>query len=408
MRIGKPALAVIAAASLLALSGCAGGGKGSSSSDPITIGWSLQLTGPVGAGSNYLVTAAQKAVDDINAKGGVKVGGSERKLKLKVLDNRSDVPTVTDQTRTLILDDKVDAMIGPVITDFSAVGAKVAEQYRVPYLVSSTPIDGFLAANKSGWNYSWDFFTSSPEQAKMAVAGFSKADTNKKVALFSDTTTDGVSGHAAYVKALKAAGFDIVADSTFPQGNTDFSAAVQKAKDAGADISIAYTFPADGANLLKEFKAQGYMPKLEAFPKAADGEPWPGAAGALGIGALGTGTWGVNDRGPGADALATYFDSKSIPVPLQAQGAEYYALVQIYAAAVEKAGTTDKAKVNAEIGKISVDTVAGKAKFTSKHVDEIPVMQWQWQGTTDKDMSPVQVYPAAGKTLVTPPPGLAG
>ncbi|MBU3995896.1 MAG: ABC transporter substrate-binding protein [Actinobacteria bacterium] len=408
MRFGKITIAAVATASLLALAGCAGSENGGSSDEPITIGWSLQLSGPIGPGSEFMVTAAQKAVDDINAAGGVDVGGTQRPLELKVVDNRSEVPTVTDQTRSLILEDEVDAMFGPVITDFSAAGAAIAEQYQVPYFVSSSPIDSFRSANPSGWTYAWDLFSSEATQAKTAVAGMAEADTNKKVALFSDTTSDGVTQHDSYVAELEANGFEIVSDAAFPQNTTDFSAAVAAAKAAGAEISIAITFPGDGGNLIKEFKAQGFVPLIAAFPKAADGALWPGIAGALGIGITGTGTWGIEDRGEGAEELEAYLKEAGAPVPLIAQGAHYYALVQFYAAAVEAAGTADRAAVNEIIPTLAVDTVVGPVAFTEENVSEVPVFTWQWAGTTAEDMSPVQVYPNIGNPLITPPAGLAG
>ncbi|NII68974.1 ABC transporter substrate-binding protein [Microbacterium ulmi] len=401
-------MAVVATTSLFALAGCAGDAATGSSDDPITIGWSLQLSGPIGPGSEYMVTAAQKAVDDINEAGGVHVDGTSRPLELKVIDNRSEVPTVTDQTRSLILEDEVDALFGPVITEFSVAGAAIAEQYSIPYFISSSPIDGFRAANPSGWTYAWNLFSSEKTQAETAVAGMVAADSNKKVALFSDTSNDGVTQHDTYVAELETNGFEIVADATFPLNTTDFSAAVTEAKASGADIAIAITFPVDGGNLIKEFKAQQFAPKIAQFPKSADGALWPGIAGTLGVGALGTGTWGVEDRGEGAEELDAYMTDAGAPVPLIAQGAHYYALVQFYAAAIEAAGSTDPAAVNDVIPTLTVDTVSGPVHFTDENVSEIPVYTWQWTGTTAEDMTPVQVFPNIGTALVTPPPGLAG
>ena len=63
----------------------------SSPAADISLGASVQLTGPVANTGRYYKDAYEFAVDRINEKGGVKVDNQQRKLALKIYDNQSDV-----------------------------------------------------------------------------------------------------------------------------------------------------------------------------------------------------------------------------------------------------------------------------------------------------------------------------
>src|ERR1700757_1391527 len=74
----------------------------------ITLGAAVQLTGTQANTGRYYRDAYQMAVDQINEKGGVKVGDKAYKLALKLYDNQSDVNLGQRQYVQLITQDKVD------------------------------------------------------------------------------------------------------------------------------------------------------------------------------------------------------------------------------------------------------------------------------------------------------------
>jgi branched-chain amino acid transport system substrate-binding protein len=88
-RPGHTAFALGSAAVLtVALAACGGGGSGSSGTT-VTLGAEASLTGPGAAVGGPQLNGIQMAVDDINAAGGVKVGGQSVKLSLQSLDDQS-------------------------------------------------------------------------------------------------------------------------------------------------------------------------------------------------------------------------------------------------------------------------------------------------------------------------------
>jgi len=64
---------------------------GTAAAQTITLGASVQLTGPVANTGRYYKDAYEFAIEKINAAGGVKVGSQQQKIALKLLDNQSDV-----------------------------------------------------------------------------------------------------------------------------------------------------------------------------------------------------------------------------------------------------------------------------------------------------------------------------
>ena len=65
-----------------ASAGAAGGGSG----EPVLLGSSLSMTGPLGQFGVALKAGYEQLVSDVNAAGGLDVGGTKRQVQLKVLD----------------------------------------------------------------------------------------------------------------------------------------------------------------------------------------------------------------------------------------------------------------------------------------------------------------------------------
>lgn len=127
---------------LLVLAGCGGSGSSDGSASPIVLGTSLSMTGPLGAIGIDLKDGYQQLIDDVNAKGGIEVEGTKRQVTMKVLDNRSDPNTATQQIRELVLKDEVDALPGGCTPPIVIPEALAAEQLRVPFVTSCNPHRG--------------------------------------------------------------------------------------------------------------------------------------------------------------------------------------------------------------------------------------------------------------------------
>lgn len=120
MRMRSSLLVSVACAALLATAaGCGSSGSSGSESNggdsgpsgtgsPIRIGSLESTSGPAATIGGKMQQGLQLAIDQINTSGGI----NGRQLKLSFFDPAGDTSTAVSQTRTLLTQDKVDAIVG--------------------------------------------------------------------------------------------------------------------------------------------------------------------------------------------------------------------------------------------------------------------------------------------------------
>lgn len=406
--ISRVSAGVAVLATLATTAACGGsakaGGKGSGSGQDIVLGASLSQTGSLGQFGLNLRAGYQQRIDEINAAGGLAVGGSRRHVVLTVLDNRSDPNTATQQIRELILKDHAVALLGACTPPIVIPEALAAEQQKVPIVSSCNPVRAFQAGDSAGWKYAWDLFFDEQDQATEAAQVLAGATGPKKVAVFTDTEPDGVAERALYKTAFQNAGIQVVGDYSFPVGTTDFSSFIDDAKSKGATLLAGQMIPPDGIALWKQMKALGFKPDIAYLAKASTGTAWPKALGATAEGTLTQGFWSPVNGMPGSAQLQTTLGAKYpgdfADLDLAVLG---YTVASIVTDGIKAAGSTDAAAVNTAIGKTDADYPLGKVAFGPRHTSTTPNILMQWQNGAI-----VQVLPQVpGVTLEVPNKGLS-
>ncbi|MDH6207107.1 ABC transporter substrate-binding protein [Aurantimicrobium minutum] len=399
------AAALVATSSLL-LAGCAASGGEGDSAEPIVIGTTLSLTGPLQAFGTNLEIGYETAIEEINAAGGIEVDGVQRPIELIVQDNASDGDKAAEQARSLVLDDGAVALLGAATPPITIPVSAAAEQLKVPVISSITPIRAFLGGNPDGYKYSWDVFF---DEVQMTQTQFQAADTittNKKVALFTDQEEDGIVMGGIWETVAPEAGYEIVYRGEFPVGNANFASQVSAAMAANAEVVIAQVIPPDGIALLKEMKAQGYDPQIMFMEKAGNTGGFPTITEGLADGVMAANWYAA---GMGLDREQEFIDKFS--AQLGGVNSDLgtlvcgYSIAQVLFDAIKAAGSTDPVAINDAIGKTDGTFPAGKIKFSADHVASLPAVQTQWVGN---DM--ILVTDADGKSVnpvIAPMPGLA-
>lgn len=400
---------VVGALASLALptAACGGTTKDSGSATgggDIVLGSSLSLTGPLGQFGVDLKAGYEQQVADVNAGGGLKVGASKRKVTLKVLDNRSDPNTATQQVRELILKDGAVALLGACTPPIVTPEALAAEKQRVPIVSSCNPVRAFQAGSSSGWRYAWDLFFDEGEQATTVAKGMLLTSSNKKVAVFTDTEPDGVAERGLYKDAFTAAGLDVVGDYSFPVGTTDFSSFINDAKGKGAQLVAGQMVPPDGIALWKQMKSLALSPSLAFVAKAATSAAWPQGLADVAEGTLTEGFWSPTNGNKGSDqvnkTLGQKFSDSFADLNIAVLA---YTVSAIVTDGIAAAGSTDADKVNAAIGKTNAEYPLGQVSFNAKHTATTPYLLMQWQ-----EGKLVQILPTVqGVTVQAPAKGLA-
>lgn len=391
---------------LLAVAACSGGDSGGASGggQPIVIGTTLSLTGSLDGLGAPLEAGYQQEIADVNAAGGITVGGTKEKLKLVVLDNRGDPATASTQASQLVREDHAVALLGSATPQMVLPVATVAEQSHVPFLTSLMPVETFSAGDKSGWKYSWDLSCDEQQQAAEAARALAAVPGDKKVALFTDSEPDAVVERPLYAAAFKDAGLDVVGDYTFADGATNFSSFIAQAKAAGAQLVAGQLDPADGTALWKQLKSAGLDPKA-AFLAAGSGagSAWR-SLGSLAQDTLSDSYWSSGQASPGQLAKITptlghtYAGSPDYPV-----AALSYAVAEVLTDALARSGSVKPGPLNTAISKTDAQTTAGTIEFSpTTHTATTPTFITQWQNGTLVQVQP----PASGATLAVPAAGL--
>ncbi|TAL10172.1 MAG: ABC transporter substrate-binding protein, partial [Chloroflexota bacterium] len=225
----RPVLGLALAAAVVSVAVGVGSSVASTdrtSSNEIVIGATVPLTGALAAFGGQEKIADTMLVNEVNAKGGITVDGVKKKVKLVILDNKTDPNVTTTQTRTLILQDHAVGLFGNIAPPLVIPESAIADQLKVP-MTHHTPIQAWLGGRKGGWKYSWDVFFNEPQMTTTQYRAANLVKTNKKVVLFTDTEPDGVVMGGLWAKNAPKFGYTIVAHETFPVGTTDFSSYIQ-------------------------------------------------------------------------------------------------------------------------------------------------------------------------------------
>ena len=395
-----------AIAGAVAVSACSSGSGGSSagsasSGGTIVIGTTLSLTGSLGVLGPPVKAGYEQEIADVNAAGGVTVGGRKDKLKLIVLDNASNPATASEQASELVRHDHAVALLGSTTSQIVTPTAVVAEQLRVPFVTSLAPVEAFASGDKNGWKYSWDFFFNENQQAATAAKALAAAKSNKKVVLFTDSEPDAIVERPLYKAAFKAAGLDVVGDYTFPVGTTNYSSFIADAKAKGAQLLAGQLTPADGVALWKQLKSMSFRPQAAFLPNASNA--WQ-SLGTVAQDTLSEGFWSPREATAAQLAKITpTLGKKYASNPDYSPAAVGYAVAEVVTDALAKAGSTNPGKLNTAISQTDARTTAGLIKFNqSTHTAITPYYITQWQNG-----KLVQVQPLApGVTFGVPTAGV--
>ena len=100
--------------------------------DTITLGSAISLSGKYSTNGLHTQRGYDFAVDRINSRGGVTVGGKSYKLAIKYYDDESTPARAAQLVERLIQQDGVEFMLGPYGSGLTKAVAPVSEKFGVP------------------------------------------------------------------------------------------------------------------------------------------------------------------------------------------------------------------------------------------------------------------------------------
>jgi branched-chain amino acid transport system substrate-binding protein len=207
MRAGQAAGAVFGVIALgLATSALAG--DNGVFADPIVFGQAAVLEGPTASLGLGMREGLLAAFGEVNRAGGVK----GRKLELVSRDDGYEPKRSIEATRSLLDDDKVFALVGPVGTPTSAATQPIATEAGVPFIGAFTGAEFLRAPHKPAVvNVRASYF----QETETMVERLTKDLGVKRIAIFYQDDAFGRAGLTGVQRALERRRMELVAEGTY-------------------------------------------------------------------------------------------------------------------------------------------------------------------------------------------------
>lgn len=211
------------------------------------------MTGAAAVYGNAVMNAAQIAVDEINAAGGV----NGYQLEFNPQDDEHDAEKSINAYNTL-KDWGMQLLLGTVT---SAPCIAVEAEAEADNMFLLTP-SGSAVECISGAN-AFRVCFADPDQGTASAQYIGENGLAEKVAIIYDSSDVYSSGiHDTFVEEAANQSFEIVSDEPFTaDSKTDFSVQIQKAKDAGADLVYLPIYYNEASIILKQASDMNYEPK---------------------------------------------------------------------------------------------------------------------------------------------------
>jgi branched-chain amino acid transport system substrate-binding protein len=327
----------------------------SGAQQPIRIGATMSETGAystqgVPARAGYLL--CQKHV---NEKGGI-LG---RKIEFLIYDDHSDAKGAVGLYEKLIVEDKVDAVMGPYGSPITEAVAPVTEKHR---RVMISP----LAATSSIWEQGRRYIFMQLPPSELFLAGLiDMASRNelKTVALMIEDTLFPKSAAKGTIELAKKKGMGVVLREAYAKGTTDFSAILTKVKAANPDVlGIASSNLGDFIAVARQMKELDLNVKM--FGNTGAVAEFHEALGKTAEFSYGLSAWEPSLPNPGIKEFVEAYQSEFNRAPsFHAAGA--YAGCQLFMEAMRRAGSLDSEKLREQLLKLKTKTI-----FSDFAVDE--------------------------------------
>lgn len=358
------ALTCAAVTAAAGLSACAASNSNSQGGKEITIGASLELSGPTQSIGTVYKKALDLEVADLNKKG--VLGG--KKIKLIVRDNQTNPNQSITNVNDFIKNEHVAALITGGCSACDVPAAGVAEKQKVPMIAlgSASAITEPVAQRQYTFKIS-----PNPSQDAQVLLSSLKGKGVKSIGLLNVNNPYGQDGRRSVTALAKQDGINVLGTQQFNQDDKDMSVQAKKLTDLHPDAIVVWAVSPAAAIVVKSIKDAGFKGGVYLDAGAGAELFVQGAQGAA------EGTYMVFPR------VLAINDVTSVSPEVTAQKqwvAEYSAKYSSYSGfaafaadaiisltkAIEQAHGTDGAKVRDALETLDVDGLSGPIRNSAE------------------------------------------
>jgi len=239
--------------------GFAGSSASAQNEEPIKIGFSMALTGPLASNGKQALLGVKIWEEETNAIGGL-LG---RPVKVIYYDDQSNPATVPGIYTKLLDVDKVDLVVSGYATNMVAPAMPVVMQKGKVFIGLSA-----LDVN-SEFHYPkyFSMLPTGPDTKASFTEGFFEVASEQDpkpatVALISEDAEFARNACEGARENAKKYSVKIVYDKTFPPGTTDFSPVVRALQAANADLVVVCSYPLSSIGILLSANELKFTPKM--------------------------------------------------------------------------------------------------------------------------------------------------
>ena len=351
---------LLAASALVALS--AGGAQAD-----IVIATAGPMTGQYAVFGDQMKRGAEMAIKDLNAAGGV-LG---EQLVLEVGDDACD-----PKQAVAVANQMVNAGVVFVAGHFcSGSSIPASAVYNEEGILQISPASTNPQLTEQGLDNVFRVCGRDDAQGIFAADYVVDNNVGSKIAVIHDKTPYGKGLADEFKKQLNARGVEETMYEAITAGDRDFTALITKMKEAGVDLIYLGGYHTEAGLIARQAKEQGIAATMMSGDALVTDEYW-----AI-TGDTGQGTLMTFSPDPRKNEVAA-------PVVAEFEAAGYdpegytlytYAAIQVWAQAVEKAGSTELDAVIEALNSNEFETVLGPISFDDKgDVEGAAYVMYEW------------------------------
>jgi branched-chain amino acid transport system substrate-binding protein len=336
----------------------------------VKIGCVAPLTGPQAHLGKDIENGCRLAVEEINARGS-QLGGTPVKFELLAEDDQADAKTATVVGQKLV-DSGARGVVGHLNSGASIPASRI---YADAGIAQVSPASTAVAYTHQGFKTTYRLMANDSQQGK--ALGQYAAKIGKRVAVVDDRTAYGRGLVDEVVKAVKAAGAEIVGREFTTDKSTDFTAILTTLKGKRPDVLVFGGMDPQAAPMVRQMRTLG----LKAQFLGGDGmqsSEFLKLAGTLAEGVIGSSPGLPIEQMPGGEAFTKRYNERFGKIQIYAPFA--YDATQVLIGAMVNAGSADPAKYLPELAKFRMDGVIGPIAFDERgDLKDGPVTLYQVQ-----------------------------
>ena len=195
--------------------------------------------------------AAQMAVDEINAAGGI---NGTIKIELIAEDDEGVPATSVTVVQKLVEQDKVNAVIGAQLSSCTLANMEITKAAKIPQI---TPASSNVTITQQGNPYIYRMTSTDATNAKTLLK-YCQSLGYTKIAMCYDSGDFGTGGYNIVAGLAPEYGIEVADAEVYNAGDTDFSVILGKMDGVKPDAFFMWGYHTECAAIMTQMKQYGY------------------------------------------------------------------------------------------------------------------------------------------------------